>query len=324
MIAEREVLASEDVVLPAPRRGIVREIFGILIKHADPESGVPGHVRRDAVRSSVDHHQGLGHEGERRGTGQSQREIPILVDSQGIVEHPGLGQQAALDQQRLRRRRIDHQRVGEDVALRRSARPFARNVVAMLLRIIDRAAVTGAAIRACLQHLKLGLQLLGEPAVVAVLERQVAPTGEPDADVPGARRAKVLRVAHRPETGIVGISRERVGRVVRGRIVDGDQLDIAVRLPEHAVDGARHEAAAVVHWQNDRNCRYFTQRRVSGSAILSRRAHNTRVLPHSRSSAARTPCRAAWPPCRRWPPRRPHPGAAPSRPCGSWTARGAG
>src|SRR5205823_1098171 len=94
------------------------------------------------------------------------------------------------------------------------------------------------------------LELARQPHVVAVLECQERPASVAHTLVAGGGLPPVGRL---PEIAypLVGKPPDHVRRAVRGAIVDDDQLQIALALPEHALNGAAQEGRPIESWKDD-------------------------------------------------------------------------
>ena len=94
------------------------------------------------------------------------------------------------------------------------------------------------------------LELSRVPGVVGIEEGEVVAARGGDAGVPGHGHALVLLPEHADAIAVRG---QDLGGRVGGAVVDDDDLERCVALPEGAVDGLGEEARVVVRRDNDGN-----------------------------------------------------------------------
>lgn len=98
------------------------------------------------------------------------------------------------------------------------------------------------------EHLDLRLDLPGEEGVVRVEQRDELASRVHEAEVPCRRHAAVglVDVSHRPPVAF-----NHSAGVVRGSVVDDDDLDVAVALREHALDRRPDDPRSIVRRDYD-------------------------------------------------------------------------
>ena len=103
--------------------------------------------------------------------------------------------------------------------------------------------------------LHLRLESPGQRHIVRVEARDVATGGPFQTPVERRREAQLLPIREHREPR-VGERGEQRRRLVGRRVVDDDQLEVAERLPEHALDRGRQIEGVVVDGQEDRDERH--------------------------------------------------------------------
>jgi hypothetical protein len=239
---------ADDGLVHGQVARLARPLGAVPRQHRPQGSGVGSLVGEQSAGAAMVEVQHLVDQADAGELGQAQRQLPVLEIAQGHVEAAGAQQVGAPRQPGGGAGQAAQQQVG-GVADRRAAGPdlVGEGVV---FRTAGAAGHQSVVRPKLLRGLHQAAQVPGQPFVVAVVE------GDPGtprllhsavARRAGPAVARLLQVAQ----ARIGNGADQPGGVVGGAVVHHDQLDFAVVLVEHAGDGPRQRAGAVVGGQHD-------------------------------------------------------------------------
>ena len=232
---------------PVAGRGGVDEGDGAQARHAHVEVVILAGPRQEVLTEPADPLLPRASQHHRRGVQQVAHDDPGVDVADrarrrgelGRTRGPQLVEPAAL-----------REALGTEVAIGRVHAPQ----VALgddATGVVDRAHVgpDEAGVGVPIEHRDLGLELPGQPRVVAVEERHELAAGFGEGPVTGRRHARVVlpHVAH----PVVGESGKGRRGVVGGAVVDDDDLEPGPRLGERRSNGRDDERRTVVRGHDD-------------------------------------------------------------------------